>query len=147
MEKQNTSIPEHLNYLTTLVKSYEAYFRKNMGSVDINIGEIPILLAIYMDEGLNQIDLVKKFHVTEANISKTTKNLLYKGLIVKKIDAENNTKKLLFLTEEGMEVCAHLLEIFKNWKNEMKGDIPIEELHSFSKTLEKISINAADSIK
>ena len=73
MEKQNTSIPEHLNYLTTLVKSYESYFRKNMGSVDINIGEIPILLAIYMDEGLNQIDLVKKFHVTEANISKTSR--------------------------------------------------------------------------
>ena len=147
MEKQNTSIPENLNYLMTLIKSYEAYFRKNIGTVDINIGEIPILLAIYMDEGLNQIDLVKKFHVTEANISKTTKNLLYKGLIVKKIDAENNTKKLLFLTEQGQEVCAHLLEIFENWKNEMKGDIPTEELHAFSKTLEKISINALNSFQ
>ena len=147
MNEKNTIIPEHVNYLMNLLKSYELFFRKNMDTLDINIGEIPILLAIYMDEGLNQIDLVKKFHVTEANISKTTKNLLYKGLIVKKIDAENNTKKLLFLTEEGMEVCAHLLEIFENWKNEMKGDIPIEELHSFSKTLEKISINAAESIK
>ena len=145
MEKQNTSIPEHLNYLTTLVKSYEAYFRKNMGSVDINIGEIPILLAIYMDEGLNQIDLVKKFHVTEANISKTTKNLLYKGLIVKKIDAENNTKKLLFLTEKGQDICAHLLEMFEEWKDILKGDIPSEELCAFSATLEKISKNAENS--
>ena len=147
MTEKKIIISESLNNLRVLVRSFEAHFRKNTESEDINIGEIPILLAIYMDEGLNQIDLVKKFHVTEANISKTTKNLLYKGLIVKKIDAENNTKKLLFLTEQGMEVCAHLLEIFENWKNEMKGDIPIEELHSFSKTLEKISINAADSIK
>lgn len=145
MTEKNTTIPENVNYLMTLIKSYEAYFRKNIGSIDINIGEIPILLAIYTDEGLNQIDLVKKFHVTEANISKTTKNLLYKELIIKKIDAENNTKKLLFLTDKGQEVCVHLLQIFDDWKTEMRGDIPSEDLYHFSKTLEKLSLNAADS--
>ena len=99
----------------------------------------------YKDEGLNQIDLVRKFHVTEANISKTTKNLLNKGFIVKKVDVENNTKKLLFLTEKGQEVCESLLELFEDWRNDLKGDIPSEELHAFSKTLEKISINAENS--
>ena len=144
MEKQNTSIPENLNYLMTLIKSYEAYFRKNIGTVDINIGEIPILLAIYMDEGLNQIDLVKKFHVTEANISKTTKNLLYKGMIVKKIDAENNTKKLLFLTDKGQDACDKLLKIFKNWNDEVIDDIPMDELKAFSHTLSKLSENSLE---
>ncbi len=145
MYEKNVIIPENLNYLRTLVRSFEAHFRKNTGIADINIGEIPILLAIYNEEGLNQIDLVKKFHVTEANISKTTKSLLYKGLIVKKIDSENNTKKLLFLTEKGQDICAHLLEMFEEWKDILKGDIPSEELCAFSATLEKISKNAENS--
>ena len=145
MTEKKIIISESLNNLRVLVRSFEAHFRKNMESEDINIGEIPILLSIYKDEGLNQIDLVRKFHVTEANISKTTKNLLNKGFIVKKVDVENNTKKLLFLTEKGQEVCESLLELFEDWRNDLKGDIPSEELHAFSKTLEKISINAENS--
>jgi DNA-binding MarR family transcriptional regulator len=115
-----------------------------MESLDINIGEILILLEIYNNEGLNQIDLVKKFHVTEANISKTTKNLLIKGLIIKKIDADNNTKKLLFLTDKGQDACDKLLKIFRNWNDEVIGDIPMEELIAFSNTLSKLSENSLE---
>ena len=142
MSEKDVIIPESLNNLRILVRSFEAYFRKDMGAIDVNIGEIPVLLAIYTNEGLNQIDLVRKFHVTEANISKTTKNLLQKELIIKKIDNENNTKKLLFLTDEGQEVCNHLLEIFQEWKNVLKGDISGDELRAFAATLDKIAKNA-----
>ena len=145
MSEKDVIIPESLNNLRILVRSFEAYFRKDMGAIDVNIGEIPVLLAIYTNEGLNQIDLVRKFHVTEANISKTTKNLLQKELIIKKVDNENNTKKLLFLTDEGQDVCDHLLEIFEEWKDVLKGDISGDELRSFAATLDKIAKNADDS--
>lgn len=145
MSEKDVIIPESLNNLRILVRSFESYFRKDMGAIDVNIGEIPVLLAIYTNEGLNQIDLVRKFHVTEANISKTTKNLLQKELIIKKVDNENNTKKLLFLTDEGQDVCNHLLEIFEEWKDLLKGDISSEELIAFSATLDKIAKNADNS--
>lgn len=146
MNDNDTMIPEHVNYLMNLLKSYEFYFRNNMGNMDINIGEIPILLEIYTNEGLNQIDLVRQFHVTEANISKTTKNLLIKGLITKTIDAENNTKKILLLTEEGKEVCLKLLDIFEDWKDAIKGDLPSEELYTFAETLKKLSVNSVNAM-
>ena len=144
MNENETIVPEHVNYLMGLLKSYEFFFRKNMENIDINIGEIPILLEIYANEGLNQIDLVRRFHVTEANISKTTKNLLIKGFITKTIDAENNTKKILLLTEDGKEVCQILLNIFDQWKNATLGDIPADEMKSFSKTLKRLSDNSVD---
>ena len=142
MISDNSKIPKHLNYVLNLTKSYESYFKKNMESLDINIGEILILLEIYDNEGLNQIDLVKKFHVTEANISKTTKNLLVKDLIIKKIDADNNTKKLLFLTDKGHEACEKLLKIFANWNDAVVEDISMDELVAFSETLSKLSENS-----
>ena len=115
-----------------------------MENLDINIGEIPILLEIYENEGLNQIDLVRQFHVTEANISKTTKNLLIKGFITKTIDAENNTKKILLLTEDGKEDCQILLDIFGQWKEAIIGEIPNDEMLAFSQTLKKLSDNSVD---
>ena len=127
-----------------LLKSYEMFFRKNMENLDINIGEIPILMEIYTNEGLNQIDLVRQFHVTEANISKITKNLLIKGLITKTIDAENNTKKILLLTEDGKKTCQILLDIFDQWKDATIGDIPTDELVAFARTLKKLSDNSVD---
>ena len=144
MNENETIVPEHVNYLMNLLKSYEFFFRKNMENLDINIGEIPILLEIYENEGLNQIDLVRQFHVTEANISKTTKNLLIKGFITKTIDAENNTKKILLLTEDGKKVCKILLEIFSQWKEATMGEIPGEEMLAFSQTLKKLSDNSVD---
>ena len=144
MDKKDTKIPEHVNYLMNLLKSYELYFRKNMDDLDINIGEIPILLEIYANEGLNQIDLVRQFHVTEANISKTTKNLLVKGLITKTSDVDNNTKKILLLTEEGKEACNILLEIFEQWKDAIKGDLPNDEVIAFADTLKKLYDNSVN---
>lgn len=146
MNGNETIIPEHVNYLMNLLKSYEMFFRKNMDNlnININIGEIPILLEIYANEGLNQIDLVRRFHVTEANISKTTKNLLIKGLITKTIDAENNTKKILLLTESGKEVCRILLDIFEQWKEATMADISRDEMLAYSQTLKKLSDNSVD---
>ena len=144
MNENETMIPEHVNYLMNLLKSYEMFFRKNMEKLDINIGEIPILMEIYTNEGLNQIDLVRQFHVTEANISKITKNLLIKGLITKTIDAENNTKKILLLTEDGKKTCQILLDIFDQWKDATIGDIPTDELVAFARTLKKLSDNSVD---
>ena len=144
MSERDTMVPEHVNYLMNLLKSYELFFRNNMSDLDINIGEIPILLEIYANEGLNQIDLVRQFHVTEANISKTTKNLLVKGFITKTIDVDNNTKKILLLTEDGKEACHKLLEIFEQWKKALRGDLPSDELLAFAKTLKKLSDNSTD---
>ncbi len=142
MVEETIKIPRYLNQLSDILKSYEFHFREHLDDFDLTMGELPILLGIYENEGLNQIDLVKKFHVTEANISKTTKHLLQKGLIIKEVDAENNTKKLLFLTEDGEKLCIRLGELFEEWKDMMVGEIPKDDLIVFSKVLLAFSENA-----
>ena len=46
MNENETIVPEHVNYLMSLLKSYEFFFKKNMENIDINIGEIPIQVSI-----------------------------------------------------------------------------------------------------
>ncbi|MBO7209571.1 MAG: hypothetical protein J6V44_00990, partial [Methanobrevibacter sp.] len=60
------------------------------------------------------------------------------------IDAENNTKKILLLTEDGKKACQILLDIFDQWKDATLGDIPSDEMRAFAGTLKKLSDNSVD---
>ena len=71
-------IPQHLIYFYNLIKSYESTFGKNSKSLGMNTNEILIILEIYNREGLNQIEFAKKYLITEANISQTTKKRMEK---------------------------------------------------------------------
>ena len=141
MIETTIKIPQHLIYFYNLIKSYESSFGKNVSTLGMNTNEILILLEIYDEEGLNQIDIAKRYLVTEANISQTTKKLMKKGLIEKNMDPENNTKNLLFLTEKGRELSEELLIIFRDWNNKIIKGIPMENLMLFGETLEMINKN------
>ena len=103
--------------------------------------EILLLMEIYDRKSLNQVDLVKRFHVTDSNISQATKKLLEKGLIIKRMDSRNNTKNVLLLSETGEELCELLLILFRDWNNKVIKDIPLDDLISFGETIEKINEN------
>lgn len=141
MIETTIEIPQHLIYFYNLIKSYESAFGKNAKSLDMNTNEILILLEIYNKEGLNQIDIAKRYLITEANISQTTKKLMKKDLIEKKMDPENNSKNLLFLTEKGHELSEELLVMFRDWNNKVIKGIPLENLILFGETLEMINEN------
>ena len=146
MIEPTIEIPEHLIYFFTVIKSYESNFNKCLEIHNVNTVEILILLEICNNEGLNQVDLVRKFHVTEANISQTTKNLMNKEFITKEIDPNHNSKKLLFLTEKGHKLCEELLVMFSNWNHKVIKGIPMDDLISFGETLELIYANCLDLI-
>ena len=141
MIETTIEIPQHLIYFYNLIKSYESTFGKNSKSLGMNTNEILILLEIYKNEGLNQIDIAKVYLITEANISQITKKLMGKELIEKRIDPENNSKNLLFLTEKGRELSEELLVMFRDWNNKVIKGISISNLILFGETLEMINEN------
>ncbi len=141
MIETTIEIPQHLIYFYNLIKNYESTFGKNSKSLGMNTNEILILLEIYNREGLNQIDIAKRYLITEANISQTTKKLMEKDLIEKKMDPENNSKNLLYLTEKGQNQCDELLVLFRDWNNKIIKGIPMEDLILFGETLAMINEN------
>ena len=141
MIETTKEIPEHLIFFYNLIKSYESNFGKNTNPAGMNFNEILILVSIYENEGINQIDIAKEYLITEANISQITKKLLAKGVIEKKMAPENNAKNLLFLTEKGRELSEEFLVMFRDWNNKVIKGIPLENLILFGETLEMINKN------
>jgi DNA-binding MarR family transcriptional regulator len=141
MFEPSIEVPQHVIYFFNLIKINEIHFAKKAAIWGLNINDILILLEIYANEGTNQIDITKRYFVTEASISQTTKKLLKKELIEKKIDPENNSRNLLFITERGHDLSEELLIIFRDLNNAMIKGIPWEDLLVVGETMEKINEN------
>ena len=141
MFEPSIEVPQHVIYFFNLIKINEIHFAKKAAIWGLNINDILILLEIYANEGTNQIDIAKRYFVTEASISQTTKKLLKKELIEKKIDPENNSRKLLFITERGRDLSEELLIVFRDLNNAMIKGIPWEDLLVVGETMEKINEN------
>ena len=141
MFEPSIEVPQHVIYFFNLIKINEIHFAKKAAIWGLNINDILILLEIYANEGTNQIDISKRYFVTEASISQTTKKLLKKELIEKKIDPENNSRKLLFITERGRDLSEELLIVFRDLNNAMIKGIPWEDLLVVGETMEKINEN------
>ena len=141
MFEPSIEVPQHVIYFFNLIKINEIHFAKKAAIWGLNINDILILLEIYANEGTNQIDISKRYFVTEASISQTTKKLLKKELIEKKIDPENNSRNLLFITERGHDLSEELLIIFRDLNNAMIKGIPWEDLLVVGETMEKINEN------
>ena len=141
MFEPSIEVPQHVIYFFNLIKINEIHFAKKTAIWGLNINDILILLEIYANEGTNQIDITKRYFVTEASISQTTKKLLKKELIEKKIDPENNSRNLLFITERGHDLSEELLIIFRDLNNAMIKGIPWEDLLVVGETMEKINEN------
>ena len=141
MFEPSIEVPQHVIYFFNLIKINEIHFAKKAAIWGLNINDILILLEIYANEGTNQIDIAKRYFVTEASISQTTKKLLKKELIEKKIDPENNSRNLLFITERGRDLSEELLIVFRDLNNAMIKGIPWEDLLVVGETMEKINEN------
>ena len=57
MIEPTVEIPHHLIYFYNLTKNYESTFGKKAKSLGVNTNEILILIEIYHNEGINQIDI------------------------------------------------------------------------------------------
>ena len=141
MFEPSIEVPQHLIYYFNLIKINEIHFAKKAAEWGLNINDVLILLDIYANEGINQNDITNRYFVTEANISQTTKKLLQKELIEKKIDPENNSRNLLFVTEMGSALSDELLIIFRDLNNELVKGIPWEDLLVVGETMAKINEN------
>ena len=141
MFEPTIEVPPHVIYFFNLIKINEIHFAKKAAIWGLNINDVLILLDIYANAGISQNDITNRYFVTEASISQTTKKLLKKELIEKKIDPENNSRNLLFITERGKNLSDEMLIIFKDLNNAMIEGIPWEDLLVVGKTMEKINEN------
>ncbi|MEI2281626.1 MarR family winged helix-turn-helix transcriptional regulator [Paenibacillus polysaccharolyticus] len=95
----------------------------------------------HQDEGLIQKNLADAFNRRDATITSMLKGLEKNGYIVRKIPADNERQKNLYVLPKGEQVIQDIEQMFATVENEIVKSLTDEEQATLMRLLTKVNQN------
>ena len=121
-------------FISILYREHAKYINDNVKDEDLSFGLHPLLIKIYRNEGINQEQLARDFHLNESTITRNLKKLEDKGFIER---IKDKRKKIIKLTPKGERIAQKVMVFDNKWDEKL--NLTDEEYDNFIKTLRKIS--------
>ena len=128
------------HYVEELISDYHSYYELNLKNKDLTVKEYAVLLRIRFAGKSTQYDLVKLFDVSGAYMAKLLKKFEDEGYIARIENPENRRKKIVELTEKGIEKTDQLIKVIEEWEMEATSNLNDEEKAVLKKLLSKVII-------
>ena len=129
--------------MSLIAKGHNKFFDEKLEGTGVSAAELPYIIRIYAESNkLTQRDLCDLFFVSEPVVARTLKNLENKGFIIRNKDPKNRTRKLLSLTDRGVEISKRMFDINDEWEKAILKDMTSEEIESFKKAMRKIALSS-----
>lgn len=126
-----------------IIKGHTNFFDERLKGTGVSAAELPYLLRIYTDNNkLTQRDLRDLFFVSEPVVARTLKNLEKKGFVMRNKDSKNRTRKILSLTDKGIEISAQMFDINDEWEKLLFENLTLEEIENYKKITKSLVINS-----
>ena len=126
------------HYVEELISDYHSYYELNLKNKDLTVKEYAVLLRIRFTGKSTQHDLVELFGVSGAYIAKLLKKFEDENYIVRRENQENRRKKIVEITEKGIEKTDQLIKVIDDWEKEVTCNLTDDELVILKKLLSKI---------
>ena len=131
--------------LSLIIKGHNTFFDEKLKGTGVSAAELPYIVRIYADNNkLTQRDLCNLFFVSEPVVARTLKNLEKKGFIIRNKDPKNRTRKLLSITDKGMEISKRMFDINSEWEKRIFNNFTPDEMETFRKSIKKITVNSIE---
>ena len=126
-----------------IIKCHTKFFEEKLEGTDLNPSELPYIIRIGENDGeLSQKDLSNLFLVSEPVVARTLKNLEKKGFIIRRINQENETRRLISLSSKGFEIRRKTLNLEEEWSNILFNVLSEEEKRKFNEILRLLAIES-----
>ncbi len=121
-------------FISIIHREHAKYINDNVKDDELSFGLHPLLVKISRNEGINQEQLAKDFHLNESTIARNLKKLEDKGFIERIPDKR---KKIIKITQKGRKTAEKVLDLDKQWDEQL--NLTDDEYKTFKKILRKIS--------
>lgn len=101
------SVSYHLAKLTT---AHRNLLEKTVTDIGLHSGQVFVLLELWKQDGLRQIDLADRLNLAPPTINKILGGLLEGGFVTRARYEDDARSTRIFLTDKGKEVKASLEE-------------------------------------
>ena len=129
--------------MSLIVKGHNNFFDEKLKGTGVSAAELPYIVRIYADNNkLTQRDLCNLFFVSEPVVARTLKNLEKKGFIIRNKDPKNRTRKLLSLTDSGIEISKRMFDINDEWEKLLFDNFTSDEIESYKSLTKALAVNS-----
>lgn len=126
------------HYVEEMIANYGKYIKEVFDETDITRAELPFLIRIRFSEKTTQKELVELFKVSEGYTAKLLRKFEDKGYITRCEDPTNRRKKIVELTDAGIEKTDELIELIDNWELKVTSEMSDEEINLLKSLLFKV---------
>lgn len=129
-------------FISLIGRCAQIYFDRELSRINIRSGQIRILRALEMKEGINQEYIRLLSHLDKATIAKTIKPLVREGYIERTRDPHDKRSYQISLTDKGREIMPMLKQTIRAWADILTAGFTEEEKRSVDNLLARMSENA-----
>ncbi|WP_180897383.1 MarR family winged helix-turn-helix transcriptional regulator [Martelella soudanensis] len=144
LELLNENLGYRISRLSKLVE-VEAVMR--LQSVGVSLYEFRIIIILGIFEEATARDLSELMVIDKGQISRVVSQLVRRGYIRSRQDAENRLFKLLSLTPEGMKVHGKLEVLFEDRNRAFVANVSQDDMETFQRVLAQLSETVEQRLK
>ncbi|WP_323735762.1 MarR family transcriptional regulator [Methanosphaera sp. ISO3-F5] len=111
------------HYVEELVVSYKSHMEPLIEETGISLTECPFFIRIGFSENSNQQELAEMFNVSEGYTAKLLRKFEDKELISRREDPNNRRKKIVTLTEKGIQKMEEIMSLVDQWEEKVSRNI------------------------
>lgn len=137
-EKGNTQNIYIYHYVEELVTNFRKYMDENFNDEIITRAEFPALVRIRFSEKTTQKDIVNILDVSDGYTAKLLRKFEDNGFITREEDPTNRRRKIVRLTQKGIEKTDECIEMITNWETKISTKITEQELETLKEILFKL---------
>lgn len=134
--------PDSLTHMMShLLKMHRRNIDQIIHKYDVYPGQPPLLLALFVEDGLSQSELADRIHNKRATLSVMVDRMEKTGLVERRPDENDQRVTRVYLTDKGREVTVHVKEAIKETDELTFSHFLPEELLLFRRLLLQMKDN------
>ena len=129
-------------FISIIARCAQIYFDRKLIAMNIGAGQIRILIALDIKDGINQERIRSMFHLDKSTVAKTIKPLIREGYIRREKNLHDKRSYQIFLTDKGSSVMPTIKKSVRCWTDTLTAGFTDEEKRSINDLLSRMSKNA-----
>lgn len=137
---------ESSNYLlmniSILYRCGQKFYDKQLSNSGISAGQLPFLILIYENEGINMQELAVKGCFDKGTITKSVQKLEDQGLVITKSNIDDKRIRCLFTTDKTKDIISQIYMIRREWWDRLTDDMDDDEVACIEPLFDKLTEKA-----
>jgi DNA-binding MarR family transcriptional regulator len=131
-------------WISLIFRQEQSYISGELKRYNIGFGQVPFLMILYKEDGLNQEEITERLYVDKATTGRAIKKLAEEGYVKRKKNPNDKRAYQVFLTKKGKKMNPILRKVLRNWTSVLSSGFTKKEKEKLIGHLKKMFENAIE---